>query len=85
IRTALSTKLQLPMETIDKIIPIENTFQATMATIRSTANLTDKEREKQISSAHVTRRAGHMAIPISGRQMEDVIILVETIRRKHKL
>jgi hypothetical protein len=85
IRSVLASKLNLSADVVEKVIPIEKEFHASLASIQTMNGLNLKAREKKISAAHVTRRAKLMEIPLTGRQMEDVTELVESIRRKHKL
>lgn len=85
IRSVLASKLNLSADVVEKVIPIENEFHASMASIQTMSNLSQKEKEKKMGAAHVARRAKLMEIPLTGRQMEDVVELVESIRRKHKL
>jgi hypothetical protein len=84
-RLVLADKLQLTAAVIEKVIPIENEFHAAVASVGANANLSSKEKQMKVSAAHVLRREKLMAVPLTGREMEDVIEVVETIRRKHKL
>ena len=85
IKTALSSQLHFSATVIEKIIPIENEFHASISATNALENLSLKEKEKRLGAAHVTRRAKLMEIPLTGRETEDVVLLVETIRRKNKL
>lgn len=85
IKTALATELNLPGAVADKVLVIENEFYAKLAAINALVDIPVKEKEKKLHEAHVTRCTKLMETPFTPRQMEDVIILVEKIRVKHKL
>jgi hypothetical protein len=85
MKTALTAHMAIPADAAEKILAIEDEFRRKLAGIEAQTNFKVKEREIKLNEAHVTRRTKLMEIPLTGRQMEDVISLVETIRRKHKL
>ena len=85
IRSTLTSKLQLSTRTVEKIISIESEFFAKLAAVQTTAGLSVQEVEMKNNEAHVTRRAKLKEVPLAERQMEEVMDLVESIRRKHKL
>lgn len=84
IKTELVSKLGLTATATDKIILIENEFHKKLAALDQQKEMKTKEREIKLNEAHVTRRSKLMEIPMTGRQMEEVISIVETIRRKNK-
>lgn len=85
IQTALVTKLNLPAKTAAKVIVIENAFYAKRAGIDITQNLSATDRETKLGEAVRSRYSALLGIPLTGRQMEDVIELVAQIRLVHKL
>jgi len=86
IKTSLVSKFQFSTDQADKIVSIENEFHVSLNAIKEAGEkMPLKEREKRKHDAHITRRANLAAIPMKGRQMEDVMELVESIRRKHNL
>jgi hypothetical protein len=85
LKTGLTTTASISGESADKIIAIEAEFFKNIAEIDAQKNLVTKDREKKLHVAHVTRRAKLMEIPLTGRQMEDVVFLSESTRRKYKL
>ena len=85
LKAALSSKLALPAETLDKIVMIETEFHNTINTIEQDKSLTQKEKDVKRNAAHVTHRANLTKIPLSSRQMETVIDTDRVIRGKYKL
>lgn len=84
IKTALA-KMELPAEAAGKIIAIETEFHKSIAAIDAQKNLLLKDREIQLNKAHVARREKLIAAPLSGRQMEDVIMITDKAWRNNKL
>jgi formiminotetrahydrofolate cyclodeaminase len=87
-KAALVSKLSFSTETAEKIISIENEFFTSLSQTIGMPEISEiekKAREKKVHEAHVTRRSKLMELPLTGRQMEDVIELSEAIRRKHKI
>jgi len=87
-RTELISKLSFSEANADRIIEIENEFFASLAAanlLSETTTAEKKEKHGKIHAAHVLRRSKLMELPLNGRQMEDVIELSESIRRKHKV
>jgi hypothetical protein len=85
IKTALVAKLQLSTEAADQVIVFETEFFGKLAAITALGEIPTKEKEKKLHEAHTVRRSKLMSIPLTGRQMEDVVAVVESIRRKHNL
>lgn len=85
VKSALVAKLNLSAQAADQILVSENEFFEKLAAIRALGEIATKEKEKKLHEAHTTRRSKLMSIPLTGRQMEDVVELVESIRRKHNL
>jgi|GEM_PF-3954146 len=83
IKSALVSKLKLSTQAAEQAIVSENEFFEKLAAIRALGENSTKEKEKKLHEAHTTRRSKLMSIPLTGRQMEDVVELVESIRRKH--
>ena len=82
------SKLSFSEDKAEKILAIENEFYTSLASVKKLAENSEaekKEKNKQLSAAHVLRRSKLMELPLTGRQMEDTIELSESIRRRHKL
>lgn len=87
-KSELITKLSFSDEIAEKIIGIENEFHSSIAATNGMPETTEPEKKAKrakVHDAHVIRREKLMSIPMTGRQMEDVIESAEAIRRKHKL
>lgn len=85
IRSALIAKLNLSTQAAEQIIVSENEFFDKIAALGPVGEIPTKDQERKLHEAHTVRRSKLMSIPLTGRQMEDVVFLVESIRRKHKL
>lgn len=83
IKAELVSKLSLSSKAADKVIKIENEFRAKLALADAATDAAEKD--KQRHQAFVTRYGTLMDIPLTGRQMEDAIALIEQIRLKYKL
>lgn len=88
LKTSLAAKLKIVDDKADKIIAIEDEFHNSIAAagkLPENTTAEKKEKQKNIHSAHVLRRQKLMELPLTGREMEDVIEISEAARRKHKL
>lgn len=54
IRAVLASKLTLPDDVVEKIVPVENEFSTSLASTQAMTNLSLKDREKRLNAAHVT-------------------------------
>lgn len=84
-KLALVSKLNLTSQAADMVIVTETEFFDRLAAIKALGDIPVTEKEKKLHAAHTTRRSNLMSIPLTGRQMEDVVEVVESIRRKHDL
>jgi len=88
MKKELVSKLKVSEDKTEKILAIENQFYTSIAATKTMA--VNSEAEKKLRrakehEAHVIRRAKLMELPLTGREMEDVIELSESIHRKNKL
>ena len=83
-KAVLISKLGLSDEASVKVLDIEEGFHAKLASIEGTSGIPVKEKEVKLNEAHSTRRASLLAIPLTGRQMEDAVEIVAAVRRKLK-
>ena len=84
-KNSLIQKLGLKSEVADKIVDIETEFYNALVAIDAQKNPDLKQREIKLNAAHITRREKLMAAPLTPREMEDVIDLMESIKTKQKL
>ena len=88
MKKELVAKLKVAEDKAEKILAIENHFHTSIAATKTMAENSEAEkklRRAKEHEAHVTRRAKLMELPLTGREMEDVIELSESIHRKNKL
>ena len=85
LKTALMSKLSLSNEVAGRIIVIEKEFHTQLAAIAALGEIPIKEKEIKLNAAHVARRKSLIAIPLSSRQMEDVVMVSDGVFRSHKM
>lgn len=81
IKKALISELHFSNDLADRVVLIEDEFFLQVNAIKALKENPVKEKEK-IREATLTRRNKLIAAPLAARQMEDVMMIVENIRRK---
>ena len=85
IKSKLIRELRLTKKVAEKVVEIEMAFHSNLEAVEALGDIKPKEKEIKLNEAHVTRRAQLAEVSLTGREMEDVIAIVENIRRKYKL
>lgn len=81
IKIALVSELNLSNDLAERIVVIEEEFFLKVKAIKALKEPPLKEKEK-VREATIVRRSKLTAAPLAPRQMEDVMMIVENIRRK---
>ena len=81
IKAALVSELSLASDVADRVVLIEDDFFNQVTAIKALKETAIKEKAK-IRDAIIIRRNKLSAVPLAPRQMEDVMMIVENIRRK---
>lgn len=87
LKKELVAKLAFTEEKASKAAAIEEAFYKALTASAAMPSATTSERtakDKKEHEAHVTRRENLMALPLSGRDMEDVVIISDRLHRADK-
>jgi sulfur carrier protein ThiS len=81
----LVSKLQFTPEKAEKVVEIETEFYKHTAELAADERITTSQREAKLHKLHVTRRAKLTEANLSGRELEDAIDVVSSVRQKYKI
>ncbi len=85
LKAVLTSKLSLSDEVAGKVTIIEKEFHTQLAAIAALGEIPLKDKEIKLNAAHVARRKNLIAIPLSPRQMEDVVTVSDRVYRSHPM